>query len=125
MYNYRIEMKQDIRNYIDWNVNIEDFSSREEMEEKLYDEMFIADDVTGNASGSYTFNSYKADEYVCHNLDLAAEAYAEFGYDQMPVEDLSNTERIDVTIRCYLLGQLLAEVLEEMENNGELNFAEE
>lgn len=30
----------------------------------VYDELWIDDSVTGNGSGSYTFNSYKAEENV-------------------------------------------------------------
>jgi hypothetical protein len=69
--------------------------------------------VTGNASGSYTFNAWKAEEYLCHNLDLLGEALAEFGCEPNYITE-KGAEACDVTIRCYLLGQAISEVLSEM-----------
>lgn len=78
--------------------------------------MFLCDSVTGNASGSYTFNSYRAKEYVDQNWDLLEEAVEEFGYEWEtfnPIE--KGFEYCDVTIRCYLLGCAISNVLDEME----------
>lgn len=82
------------------------------MQESLYDEMFISDSVTGNASGTYTFNAWVAEENLCHNLDLLKEACEEFGSS---CDILDSVECCDVTIRCYLLGSALSEVLDELE----------
>lgn len=70
-----------------------------------------------NGSGSYTFNRYQAEEYICHNLDLLAEALEEFGGGADVLKD--GAEAADVTIRCYLLGQAIAEALEEIEDDFE------
>ena len=78
--------------------------------------MFIDDSITGNASGSYTFSTWKAEENLCHNLDLLKEALQEFGSD---LNYLESPEACDVTIRCYLLGQVLQEVLDELEDEKE------
>lgn len=112
-YNYREAMADDIREYIHENIDLAEWvGSREGLEEKLNDELWIYDGVTGNASGSYTCNTYRAEEYLCHNWDLLAEALTEFGCDGInPIE--KGAEWCDVTIRCYLLGQVLAEVLDE------------
>lgn len=104
-YNYYESVKEDIMEYLR-NTNERD-------EQKLYDEMFIDDSVTGNGSGSYTFSTYQAEKNLCHNMDLLQEALAEFGDNSTDI--LQNPEACDVTIRCYLLGQLLSEALEEME----------
>lgn len=104
-YNYYEEMKKDIKNYLEENYEADDIITFDE----VYDDMFIDDSITGNASGSYTFSTYQAEENICHNMDLVGEAYTEFG----STPDFENPEAIDVTIRCYLLGQVLAEVLEE------------
>lgn len=109
-YNYLENIKADVLDYIKENYEKEDFANLDYNE--LYDEMFIADSVTGNGSGSYTFNTWKAEENICHNLDLAEEAYKEFGYEGIKFDD--GAEAIDVTIRCYLLGQVLQEVLDEL-----------
>lgn len=58
-----------------------------------------ADEVTGNASGSYTFNRATAAEYVGENLDLLADAISDLG-----AEYPRDPETADVIIRCYVLG---------------------
>lgn len=110
-YNYYEEMKKDIKEYLEENrdyLESNDFNY-------LYDIMFLADEITGNASGSYTFNTYKAEEYICHNLDLLKDALKEFG-DNFNDALEHGAEYCDVTIRCYLLGQVLTDVLNELED---------
>lgn len=117
-YDYRKAMYEDIKEYIAENYETEeivkDFMTKDEAFEHLYDEMWTADSVTGNASGSYTFNTWKAEEMLCHNLDLASEAYKEFGYESIPNMLIEGAEAIDVTIRCYLLTEILDEVLDDI-----------
>jgi len=115
-YDYQQAVKDDIKQYIeDHDVKVTS-SNREELESSLYDEMFISDSVTGNASGSYTFNTWQAEENLCHNLDLLKEACEEFGSD---CNILESAEGCDVTIRCYLLSSALSEVLDELEEDDE------
>lgn len=107
-YDYREAMKNDIKEYLDWEgIEEADF-------DELYDNLFVNDSITGNASGSYTFNRWKAEEYVIDNMSLAAEAFKEFCDTERFIEWLEEEryEAIDVTIRCYLLAECLAEVLE-------------
>jgi len=118
-YNYREAMKRDILQYLEDNytfteeeaAELDRDSFREEVEERLW----TADEVTGNASGSYTFNRYKAQEYVLANWDLMVEAIDCFDDWDRAKEYFrqSNFEALDVTIRCYLLSSVLEEVLEE------------
>lgn len=119
MYNYYEVMKDDIKEWLDdHQVNsyngydIDDYDDPDELKEDIYNDLWTADSVTGNGSGSYTFNTWQAEENLCHNMDLLKEACDEFGCD------LSNAiergaEYCDVTIRCYLLDQVLNEVLDE------------
>lgn len=119
-YNYMEAMKKDIKDYM-CSVIISDFSDREELENFLNEVLWAEDSVTGNGSGSYTFNSYQAEKYICHNLDLLQKALEEFG--ETDINILKNgAEWCDVIIRCYLLGQAIAEVLENMENELEEAF---
>ena len=115
-YDYRQAVMDDIRDYIkEHDIQVTD-KNREEVEGFLYDTLFIEDSVTGNASGSYTFNTWKAEEYLCHNLDLLAEAIDEFGADAGAYKDcIESAETADVTIRCYLLTECLSSVLDELE----------
>lgn len=116
-YSYLEAMKEDVLQYIRDEIDLAEFDSLEELEEHLNDTLWAVDSVTGNASGSYTFNRYQAEEYICHNLDLLAEALEEFGGGTDILKD--GAEAADVTIRCYLLGQAIAEALEEIEEKFE------
>ena len=116
-YNYNEAIKADVKEYIQEHYTTEEITEglaeREEFDEKLYNEMWTADSVTGNGSGSYTFNTWQAEENLCHNMDLLADALADFGCGLDYIE--KGAEACDVTIRCYLLGSALAEILDEFE----------
>ena len=78
--------------------------------------------MTGNGSGSYTFNRATAKEYVEDNMDLCLDACKEFGVDGADAfEKLCSGEweYFDVTIRCYLLGECIAAALDELEEEKE------
>lgn len=128
MYNYRENVRKDIENAISERMDeiramVENGDCLDEIFDTLNDWFWVDDSVTGNASGSYTFNSYTAEEYLCHNWDLLSEALNEFCAEA----DLNNPEAMDVTIRCYLLGQELWDciepiydsICEELEENSE------
>ena len=117
MYDYLESMKADINEYLEENKDLLELD-RDELEEKLNDDLWINDSVTGNVSGSYTFNSNTAKEYLDDNEELLKEALTEFCVSSETIADNfmnGNYEYFDVTIRCYLLGQAIAEVLDEME----------
>ena len=111
-YDYLKAVKEDVKEYINNEINFSDFDSVEELEEKLNDDLWTCDSVTGNASGSYYCNSWKAEEALSHNWDLLAEALEEFGENGTNIIE-KGAEAMDVTIRCYLLGQAIREVIEE------------
>lgn len=117
-YNYLEAVTDDVSDYIETEVDLTEWKgNRRGFERWLYDELFASDYATGNASGSYTFNSYTAEEHISHNLGLLDEALAAFGSD--PDYLLKNgAEAADVTIRCYLLGRAITKVLNEMEDEG-------
>lgn len=116
-YDYLENVKEDVRNYIEENKIVVTSSNREEVEQELNDTLFVNDSVTGNASGSYTFSTWQAEENLCHNMELLVEALTEFGCDLSYLE--KGAEACDVTIRCYLLGQAISEVLDEIEIENE------
>lgn len=120
-YNYYEAVKEDVLNYIREEIDFSEYETLEDLEEYLNDHLWTVDSVTGNGSGSYTFNAWQAEENICHNLDLLAEALKEFGGSLDVLKD--GAEAADVTIRCYLLGQSIAEALEELED--EFNEAHE
>lgn len=116
-YNYLEAIKADVLDYIRAEVDLAEYETLEDLADMLNDELWACDSVTGNGSGSYTFNTYKAEEYICHNLELLAEAMREFGCDCDCLE--KGAEWCDVTIRCYLLGQAISEALDEIESDFE------
>ena len=112
-YDYLENMKEDIKEYINSNFDTCDYT-KEDLQTRLYDELWCEDSVTGNASGSYTFNSYKARENLYNNEYLLEEALSEFGYNELPLDKINAYEWQDVTIRCYLLSQAIEEVMKEL-----------
>lgn len=118
VYDYNKAIREDIRDYIKNNIDLEEWrGDRDGLEEKLNEDLWTDDSVTGNASGSYTFSTYEAEENLCHNLDLLAEACEEFGSSMDVLKD--GVEACDVTIRCYLLGGAISDVLDELEDELE------
>lgn len=125
-YDYKQVMKEDVKDYISEhypNGLNKEFSCISKCKETLEDKMWIADSVTGNASGSYTFSTWTAEENICHNNDLLNEALEEFGYDGVPKD--KGAEWCDVTIRCYLLSQIVDEVVDELWNEDDEEEQEE
>ena len=116
-YNYFEAVKNAVLDYINENEIKVTTSNKEELAEQLHDDLWANDSVTGNGSGSYFFNTWKAEEALCHNLDLLGEACEEFGSTADLLKD--GAEACDVTIRCYLLPQAISEALDELEEDDE------
>ena len=132
-YNYLEAVIADVKEWIEYNMDLEhdiitgQFEDRDEIEEYLNDTLFIDDSVTGNASGSYTFNREEAKNYVLADIDTVREALQEFGTDAGTIAEKfldEDWEYFDVTARCYILGQAIAEVLDELEEDIEAAIAE-
>lgn len=90
---------------IDWD------SVKDDLNETLWNE----DSITGNGSGSYTFNSKKAREYVLSDglqylKDLVDEGWLTYESIGKYVTDY-NFESLDVSLRCYFLSQAIEEVI--------------
>lgn len=112
-YNYKKAVKDDIKNYINENINLADYADKEELQEYLHDTLWTEDSVTGNGSGSYTCNTYEAENNIAHNWDLLNEALEEFGQTDINILE-KGAEWADVTIRCYLLSECIAAAIEEV-----------
>ena len=121
---YLEQVKADIENYLDnttyfdlENMILEnDFEDVDDIREYLNDTLWIEDSVTGNASGSYTFNREEAKENVLADMDTVREALTEFCVTAEEIGERflnEDWEYLDVTARCYVLGQAIEEYLEE------------
>lgn len=118
MYNYYKAIKEDVKNAL---VNYLPYYDKEleidELLEKLEEDMWIDDSVTGNGSGSYTMSREEAKKCIDGNLDLLVDALYEF--DKMDdIEFLKRAllepEWADVTIRCSLLYGAISEQIDEI-----------
>ena len=124
MYNYYEAMKEDVKEAIKNDYNPADYDSEEEFEEKLNDELWIDDSVTGNGSGSYTCNRFQAKEYVLQDgAGYLKEMCDEFGIDAEEIGKrflADDWEWMDVSIRCYLLSMVIHDVIDEMDYEWEV-----
>lgn len=118
MYDYKNAVREDVKEWITDNYDEEEIrekiSARDGWEEELNDTLWTEDAVTGNGSGSYTFDREKAGEYLVGNFDELCDAIDNFGGDY---EDVlrKGEEGCDVTIRCYYLAGAISDVLDELE----------
>ena len=122
-YNYLENVTADAKTAILENLSYWIFTDREELEEIANDELWVDDSVTGNGSGSYTFSTWQAEENLCHNMDELEDACDEFGQD-IGEAVKQGAEYCDVTIRCYLLGQAISDALDELEEEGKIQYQE-
>ena len=121
MYNYLEQVTSDAKESIMESVNEWDFNDRDDLEQVANEKLWVDDGVTGNASGSYYCNAWKAEEALCHNWDLLKEACDDFG-ENMGRAYCKGAEYCDVTIRCYLLGQAIGAALDELEEEGKISY---
>ena len=131
MSDYRTEVRESIEQYLEDHeqfINMADFDSTEDFETWLYDELFVSDEVTGNASGSFTFNSYEAKEKVFADMQTVTDALKEFccGQSEEVADAFLNEkwEFLDVTARCYVLGEVIADFVRDNEEEIENAIAE-
>lgn len=123
-YNYYEAMKEDIKNYIAENYTEEDICEKmldlDDFSEELNNDLWAFDGVTGNGSGSYTFSRAKAKEYIfsgAENVELLREALKEFCVESDTIAEKFLSEEweyFDVTIRCYILGGVINNALEDL-----------
>lgn len=125
-YNYLEAVTADVIDFIRDEIDTTEYTDRDALAEYLNDELWTDDGVTGNASGSYTFSRYKAQQFVMADQDTVMEALKEFCVDAETIAEnflLQNWEYFDVTARCYVLGQAIEAALDSLE--AELSFSEE
>lgn len=120
-YNYQETVKNDILQSINNNFTTKEIRTklhddRDAFADELNDRLWTDDSVTGNGSGSYFFSTWKAEEALCHNLDLLGEALSEFGCSPAYMQE-NGADACDVTIRCYLLGSGISEALDELDDD--------
>lgn len=114
---YVDDVKNDVMEWIKNNVDLSEYESREDAEEDLNDSLWIEDSVTGNGSGSYTFDSEEAKKNVFDDTSAVIDAIVEFCVPKEEVSDhfvRGDWEWFDVTARCYVLGAAISEALDDL-----------
>lgn len=113
-YDYLAAVTADVTDYISESIDLSKYETADELKDELNERLFVSDPVTGNASGSYTFSTWQAEENLCHNFDLLGEALTAFGCD--PDYMVKNgAEACDVTIRCYLLSEAVSDAVDALD----------
>lgn len=117
-YDYLEHMTEDIKGAIRERYTPDEIrerldDDRDEFAQELNDDLWTDDSVTGNASGSYYCNAWRAEEAIAHNWDLIADMIDEFDAADVLRK---GAEAIDVSIRCYLLGQAIDAALDELDD---------
>lgn len=117
MYDYRNAVREDVREWIDGHYSEdeikENLERRDEWEQELNDVLFTEDRVTGNGSGSYTFDREEAGKCLAGNFDELADAIIELG-GNFEYTIRQGEEACDVTIRCYYLWDAISDVLDDL-----------
>ena len=125
-YNYLEAVKDDVKTWlVDNSSQFEEIKDNNKIagaidwdgvKDDLNEILWSEDYITGNGSGSYTFNREKAREYV---LDGDGLQYLEDLVNEgwLTYEDIGkdvtnyNFESLDVSLRCYFLSQAIEEVV--------------
>lgn len=120
-YNYREAVVDDVYDYLVENEIKWTADTRDDVAQQLDDDLWVEDSVTGNGSGSYTFDREKARNLVQGDpdaLDLIREMCREFGVESDEIAEKfldEDYEWFDVSLRCYLLNQSIWEAMDKVE----------
>lgn len=112
IYNYLSHEVKDVIDYLKENkVNLNNIG-QDVISSRLNAQLLNEDSVTGNGSGSYTFNTVKAERYLVGNWELLRAAIAEID----PSFNMLNrgAEACDVMVRLYLLPTAISEALKQL-----------
>lgn len=119
IYDYHQAVLSDVIEYIWQEEPWKECNDRDELSDKLNDDLWTVDSVTGNGSGSYTFSRAKAEEFLRGNADLIQEMASEFEMDDGEIGRrfmASDWEWFDVSIRCYLLSWAIQYALDLLQD---------
>lgn len=121
---YTNDLLADIRDWVDYNIDYTKYDSIEDLRDYLNDELWSVDSVTGNGSIGYYANNKDAKErFVEDGIDGFYTIREEWGIPKSEVlQHLLNSDWnwFDATIRCFLLGQCIDVVLEDIREEFDL-----
>lgn len=124
-YNYLEAVKDDVETWlVDNSSQFEEIKDNNKIDgvidwdgvkEDLNDILWNEDSITGNGSGSYTYNKKKARDYLFDDglqylEDLVDEGWLTYESIGKDITNY-NFESLDVSLRCYFLSQAIEEVI--------------
>lgn len=117
-YNYREEMVKDIKKYIvDNYMEPEPGMTRDEYEERLSDELWDIDEITGNG-GMYYADEDTCAGYVGYGLIDLIDALEEFGFDfthdMMDAFRAAPARYLDCLVRTHILYECVSKAVDEL-----------
>lgn len=117
-YNYREEMVKDIKKYIvDNYMEPEPGMTRDEYEERLSDELWDIDEITGNG-GMYYADEDTCAGYVGYGLIDLIDALEEFGFDfthdMMDAFRVAPARYLDCLVRTHILYECVSKAVDEL-----------
>ena len=119
-YDYLKQESEDVIDFIQENYTIQEQrrlrnSKDNDAIESLYERLFNEDCVTGNGSGSYTFNILQAEQNLVGNWTLLQAAIEELSPEFDMLKE--GPEACDVLIRIYLLSEAIEEAVTKLRKN--------
>lgn len=125
-YNYHDAVYNDVLDWLE-NENTtlfpQDYNNAADLADAISEELWACDSVTGNGSGSYWFNAWKAASALAHNYDLMNEVLEEYGTTP-DSEQYDAYEAHDVAIRCYMLHGVIDEAIDAMYDEEQYNLSD-
>ena len=124
-YNYLEAVKEDVKTWLmDNSSQFEEIKDNNEIDgvidwdgvkDDLNEILWSEDSITGNGSGSYTYNRKKARDYLFDDglqylEDLVDEGWLTYESIGKNITNY-NFESLDVSLRCYFLSQAIEEVI--------------
>lgn len=116
-YNYLDEEVKDVMAYIKEeldtkSITLTNQTDTDAIQNNLYEQLVDDDSVTGNASGSYTMSTVKAEEYLVTNWELLSEAINALDPEFNMLKQ--GVEACDIIIRIYLLPEAINIALQKL-----------
>ena len=114
-YDYKREVRWALEDYLNENYTPDAILKAQDddnFNDELYNICFNADAVTGKESGSFTCSRYEAEECLCHNSGIISYAIDDDFVEAWEI--VSDPERADVGVRCYVLHEIFNEVIDRL-----------
>lgn len=108
-HDYVKEVTDHVYDYIEENIDLENFAGdKEGLMELLHEDML-------NEESSYVVPAWEAEENICHNLNEVIEAYNEYGKPADMLLFVQDAEMADRAIRCAVLPEAIEKAVKQIE----------